>query len=380
MAIRVLYFIDLLSRGGKERQAIELLKGLKRTGAVSPAIACMDGRNEFERETNSLAIPVTFLVRAFRWDPSVFWRLLRTIRSCDAQIVHTYCIMTTFYALPVCRILGVRLVNGSIRSTFPIRGLYQPLEKLLLRGSNAVIANSAAGLRRRNLAADGRKHWVVQNGFDFTRLECRGADGVEPAYDSQGRKVVGMVASFSQYKDYGTYLEAAELVSARRKDVVFLAIGDGPDLDRYRGRYGHTDSIRFLGKRLDVERIVAAFDIGVLATYSEGISNAVMEYMALAKPVIVSDGGASSEIVVHERTGFLVPPRRASLLAEKIEYLLDNPQTACEMGRQGRKRLEDEFSVDALARRTTAVYEHALGRRLQPAGSGGFAPTCASRE
>lgn len=135
------------------------------------------------------------------------------------------------------------------------------------------------------------------------------------------------------------------MVPIYEKEVVFVAVGDGETLEASKKLSADVGALKFLGKRKNVEEIVATFDIGVLSTFTEGISNSVMEYMALRKPVVATDGGGTRELVVDGETGFLVPPGNADSLAAKIEHLLDNPDTARHMGEAGEARLKREFSL-----------------------------------
>src|SRR5439155_12020084 len=94
----------------------------------------------------------------------------------------------------------------------------------------------------------------------------------------------------------------------------------------------------------------------------------VMEYMAAGKPVVVTNGGGSSELVVDGVTGFLVPPSNPRAVAEKLELLLADAETAREMGVAGRRRLESQFSLEQLVERNLRMYQEVLnggGSHLQ---------------
>ena len=119
-------------------------------------------------------------------------------------------------------------------------------------------------------------------------------------------------------------------------------------------RFGN--SIRFLGKQRDIESIVNVFDVGVLASYADGISNSIMEYMAVGKPVVATDHGGTREIVVHNKTGFLVEPKNPGQMAAKIEFLLNDRETARAMGQEGYERLRHEFSLERMTKRYIELY------------------------
>ena len=115
-------------------------------------------------------------------------------------------------------------------------------------------------------------------------------------------------------------------------------------------------------KTQEIDRIAQTLggNLGVLATFTEGVPNFIMECMALGKPVVVSDGGGSGELVLDGKTGFLVAPQDPLALAEKMEFLLDNPDIACSMGRAGRERIEKHFSLGRMVDQTLELYEHVL--------------------
>jgi len=106
-----------------------------------------------------------------------------------------------------------------------------------------------------------------------------------------------------------------------------------------------------------VESVVNLFDIGVLSTYTEGISNSVMEYMVLGKPVIVTDGGGTKELVMDGKTGFLVPQKDPDALFEKLKHLLADPDLRIEMGQKGKDRIYEYFTIDRMEKEYLNLYD-----------------------
>lgn len=358
--MRILHFIDGFGIGGKERQVIELLKGLSEVDEITQLVVCMESDEFYLSEMLKLEIPLEMCIRKIRWDPSVFYHFYKIAKNFKPMVISTNSMMTSFYALPVARILGIALINGSIRNAFPSGGLRWRLERLLLGLSDYVVANSKAGLASRGFSYNNGRNFVIYNGFDFSRINnVVPKAGYIPAVEN--KKVVGMVAEFSHYKDYRTYISAAQRVLHYNDNVVFLAVGDGVTLEDCKGLVSENNGgIIFLGQRKDIEQIVSLFDVGVLSTYTEGVSNSILEYMALGKAVVATDGGGMSEIVVDGETGFLVPPRNPDIMAEKIEYLLSNPEIAKTMGNAGKKRVEEVFSLNSLKENTLELYRTAL--------------------
>src|SRR5207245_1129207 len=159
----------------------------------------------------------------------------RLINAYQPDVIHTNGLISSFYALPTAKIKRVPLINGSIRNAFSRSGFRWRLERALLEFSDFRVANSYAGLRSRSLSESEPENVVIYNGFDFSRLKRRGDENVRrQSVDDRATKTVGMVAEFNRFKDYFTFIEAARIMSRRRQDVVFLAVGDGETLDACR--------------------------------------------------------------------------------------------------------------------------------------------------
>jgi len=198
--------------------------------------------------------------------------------------------------------------------------------------------------------APKNKSTVIYNGFDQSRLNnLEPKEKIRDRFKIDTKYVVGMVASFSGLKDYESYIHSANQVLSKNKEVTFLCIGSGDD-----GRYKklvkkeYVNKVLFLGKQNQVESIMNICDIGVLATFTEGISNALLEFSALGKPVITNFGGGNIEIVNQGITGYLVNQRSPGEMAEKIEILLNNEKMRTNLGEEARKLISYKFSIEQM--------------------------------
>ena len=106
-SVRVLHLVDSLRVGGKERQVVELLKGLNTQSCVESLVVTMGTEQFYAADVEKLGLPLIYLLRKLRWDPTVFWRLLGIFRRFRPHIVHTNSEMATFYAWPLSRVLGI---------------------------------------------------------------------------------------------------------------------------------------------------------------------------------------------------------------------------------------------------------------------------------
>ena len=348
---------------------MELIKGMRQVPHVEFMVLSMGEEDFYLSQLQELGVSVHFLIRSLRWDILFFARLLRVLQEYKPDIIHTNSDMATFYALPLAKPLRIKVINGSIRNAFSGKGVRWALHKFLLWWSDARVANSKAGFASRGMSYNAKGNFVIYNGFDIQRFDKKiGSDGI-PGIPWGRSRVVGMVAECSDYKDFGTFVQAARVISKIRDDVLFVAIGGGknyPDLRRM--TEAEDRHIRFLGERKDVDDLIRSFDVGVLCTFSEGISNSVMEYMAAQKPVVVTDAGGSRELVDQGVHGFLVPQSDAKALADKILLLLDDRRLSEKMGAVGRKKIVDDFSMEQLIDRNIEMYNNIRGARSSGLG------------
>ena len=115
-------------------------------------------------------------------------------------------------------------------------------------------------------------------------------------------------------------------------------------------------NFRLLGKKSGIESYINVMDVCVLATYTEGISNSILEYMALAKPVVATDGGGTKELVIQNVTGFLVQPSTPHEIVNCVEQLLNNPALRIEMGMRGKNRIHEVFSIESMVHNFIDLY------------------------
>jgi glycosyltransferase involved in cell wall biosynthesis len=368
---RVLWLIDTLCCGGRERQFAELLRGIitqKRMAPSDLAVLLMGDDGHFAPVIEQLGVPIVRLRRRCRWDPWVVVRLSRLLQRMRPQVLCSFSEMATCYSALAWKPAGTRLVDASLRNALPLRSVKERLLGWInYRAACRVVANSRAGLAAKG--APRAKGRVLYNGFDFQRLtrltpaaEIRGSLGINTPH------VVGMLGTFSRYKDWDTFLEAARLVRRQRDDVTFVAVGGGDLLEDYRRRWAQEPGVVFTGRLRHIESLVAALDVGVLCSSPqharEGIPNAVMEYMALAVPAVATGGGGVAELVRDEQTGFIVEPAHPEAVAVSVLWLLDHPEAARQMGERGRRRLEAEFSIARAVNTLMEILDDAAGEGL----------------
>jgi glycosyltransferase involved in cell wall biosynthesis len=174
--------------------------------------------------------------------------------------------------------------------------------------------------------------------------------------------VVGKVADYRPWKGYGIFLEAASIILKEEPRVRFLAVGGKSDyFDEMKAiarRLSIEKSVTFTGFRDDVERFYPLMQVSVnCATSGEGLPGVLRESLAMEIPVVATDVGGNREVVLDGQTGCLIPSHDPAALARAILGLLRNPESARRLGQQGRRFVEQNFSIESMVNQTEAVYQ-----------------------
>lgn len=357
--MRILFFIESLRAGGKERRLSELLRSLKREELYQIELVLTKHSIHYS-EIQNLDIKIHVTERKWlKKDPRLFFSFFRIAKRFKPDIIHVWGHMPAVYALPAKIILGIPLINSEIADSAP--GKFLLAKNTVFKFSDLIISNTQAGLNEYKVPAG--KSLVIYNGFRSER-----AQGLEdPEIVKKRLKITtpfiaSMVASFHNYKDYPTFIKAALRILEQRSDITFLCIGDKDHTHIEKMVPEHfRNLILFTGKMLQVESVMNTSTVGVLTTdirfHGEGISNALLEFMALGKPVIATDFGGTRELIRHEHSGFLIPAFDSDTLSEKIQLLTDRPKFAHYLGENGKKIVESKFTMEAMTTGFIEVYQ-----------------------
>jgi glycosyltransferase involved in cell wall biosynthesis len=180
----------------------------------------------------------------------------------------------------------------------------------------------------------------------------------------EGVPVFGIVARLSWEKEHKTLLDAMAMLSSEIASSILVVVGDGPiraELEQHAVDAGVADRVYFLGERRDVPKLLQVFDVFVLSSRLEGLSLTLLEAAAAGLPIVATNVGGNSEVVVDGNTGFIVEPGDPGALAEAMSKVGSDPELARSMGKLGRKRVIEQYSLDAMVRRYDKIYHELLG-------------------
>lgn len=363
--MNLLFVIESLGSGGKERRLVSLIEGLNQLDSTNIELIVLS-KNIHYLNIFDFNFKIHFLKRNILKDIKLLIRFNDILNEFCPNIVHCWDNIAAIHFAPICNFKKIPFINSMI-STAPSPDLMHFFSKRYLATiisypfSNIILTNSKAGLN--SFRVPSGKGLCIYNGFDLNRVKVKiPKNEIRDKFKIYTRFIVGMTASFTDFKDYKTFVKAGEELLKKRKDITFVAIGDGPNLISIKKCVKKENSkyFQFVGNQKDVESIVNIFDIGILATYTEGISNSIIEYMALEKPVIATNGGGTDELVIDNETGYLIEKQNVRQLIEKIEFLLSHPGLGNLMGVNGKKRIVDYFSIDKMINNMNSLYKNIL--------------------
>jgi glycosyltransferase involved in cell wall biosynthesis len=360
--MRILYIIDGLRKGGKERRFLELIKEIDKIDDIEYKIILFHRDIHFEL-SNNIENNILFVRKESKKSIVPFMRIFRIVKSFRPDIIHTWSFMVTVYTLYSKLLLkDIVLINSQI-SDAPIK--ITPfvffLSKLNFMFSKYVIANSRAGLASYKVPESKAK--CIYNGFAASRLKTdRSIKEIRTDYRITSAFVVAMIASFSSSKDYKTYLEAAKKILAIRSDITFLCVGGGQTLSQFQEQYDINAyrGIRFLGQLDNVEEIVSISDVGVLATFTEGISNSILEFQAFGVPVVATKCMGNMEIIDHGKNGFLCEQEDDDSLAKYILSLIHESDLKRIMSENAIRIVHNKFNISSMVEKYVQTYKIAL--------------------
>ena len=371
--------------GGLENGVVNLINNMPKDKYRHAIICATDYNSDFIKRIKRDDVEVFTLNKRPGNDFLAQYRLWKLLRQIRPDIVHTRNFGTIEYTVPAM-LAGVRYrVHGEHgRDLLDIDGSNQKYR--LLRGVYSVFINRFVAMSQdlqqwltKDVGIKACKINQLYNGVDCSRFsKIVDTNLVESLGLTPQTKVVGTVGRLQGEKDQKTLIEAFKLLAQnpamQGQDIRLLLVGDGPEDRRLKAlveSLNLQENVVFLGARNDIPQIMDLFNLFVLPSLGEGISNTILEAMASGLPVIATRVGGNPELVIDGETGRLVPAGEPERMAQAmLDYLLE-PATMLSHGECGRQRVLDVFSLEAMVARYTAFYDSLFKQKItaaEPAG------------
>lgn len=375
--IKVAHVVTSLELGGAQQNTLYTVKHLDRS-RFEPFLVC--GRGAIlDAEASSVGAPVHFVPALVRsvvpWkDAAALAALTGLFRREKPDIVHTHSSKAGILGRQAAAWARVPAVVqtfhgfGFTPGQNPLaRAFFAGLEKLVAPVTDAFIFVSRANLDEALGRGIGRpdKYHLIRSGVRLSdyRSIRRSPSAPEGLAVPAGRPLVVTIGPFKPQKNLGDFLKVAALVRRQVPEAVFLVVGDGrarPALEGEVRRLGLEGAVLLPGWRRDVPAVLARADVFAMTSLWEGLPRSLVEAMAAGLPSVANAVDGCRDIVADGKNGFLTPPGRPDLTAERIVRILKDPALARTLGAEARASIDDAFDIDAMVRAQEALYEGLL--------------------
>jgi sugar transferase (PEP-CTERM/EpsH1 system associated) len=372
--IRILHVLMSLEPGGLENGVVNVINRLDRTRFES-SVCCLKQAGEFARRIEDPRV----VVHEMDWrggnDPRLALRLVGLLRRTRPHVVHTRNAESFFYGFAGAKLARVpALVHSEHGRAFDDRPARFVVQRWMSRHTDAIFAVSG------QLKADLVRHVglpdaaieVLHNGVDLSRFDVAGV-----AHDTSGTAlrrgwgvpdgalVVGSVGRLAAVKNHGLLLRAA---ASSGHEVHVVLAGEGPEraaLTALADSLGIAARVHLLGHCNEVDRVLGAFDVFVLPSLSEGMSNTLLEAMAAGVPTIASAVGGNGEIVRDGVDGQLFASGDEAALAACLGALCRDDALRARLGAAARERVQSTFDIRRMVERYEQLYERVHTRSVR---------------
>lgn len=359
------------SYGGGERY-LELLFGrLDRTRYRAMLICPEPGPFVGRMKERGVETHLVHLAPLF--NPLALWRLTRLLRQKRVTILQTHGARANFYGRIAGRLAGVPVIISTVHNSlkdYEVRSLRRWLYAFLLRLTlplvHRIVCVSEAN--RRDLIeecpAASAKAYTVYNGVDPSAFPSQlDRQTVRQKFGITQGPVLVTIARLTEQKGHRYLMQALPRLLQTWPQLCCMFVGEGELRDALHHMaidLGVEQACRFMGVREDIADILAAVDVVVLPSSSEGFPFVLLEALAMGCPVVASRVNGIPELIENQKTGLLVSPRDPHALMVAIREVLSNPTAASKMGAEGRAVVRERFTVDRMVANTTAIFDVAL--------------------
>ena len=373
MTAHIVHVVHRFDTGGMENGMVNLFNALP-PQRYRHTVVALTGYSDFRRRISAQAVEFHALQRApghgLGWAARL-WKLLRQLKP---DLVHTRN-LAALEAQFVAAAAGIRAtVHGEHgRDVFDLHGRNWKYN-LLRRAARPLVSNYIAVSQdletwlRLTIRVPPHKLHQIYNGVDSAKFHPR--EGARPAFAHPESIVFGSVGRMVEVKDYPmlarAFIQLVHRQPERAERARLVIVGEGPARGVCQAllqQAGLAHLAWLPGERDDIAEIMRAFDVFVLPSKNEGISNTVLEAQASGLPVIATAVGGNVELVKADVNGMLVAPGDINDMAQALLGYLDSPARIAEHGGQARRQAEQRFSIAAMAEAYARVYDRTLGRR-----------------
>lgn len=367
----IAFFSPELVSGGTQRHLLEVLRLIDRS-RFTPIVISAKGTGPLGAVVGAAGVELVELQLGPSMASRDFLRCVReataVLRARKVAVVQYFEWRAGLIAIAAARRAGGCRLVAARRSVPKESGVQRALAELVVRIADRIVVNAEM---LRPSGAAGQRTDVIPSGVDTDRF-APGRDRVAAKANlglSPSTIVIGTVGRLEPRKGTDTLLAAVAALRAEHPNVALVVVGEGPlraELAARAEQLGIASVVRFLGDRTDVDEILAALDVFVLPSRTEGMSNALLEAMAMGLPVVATAVGGTPEVIGDGRSGLLVPADDAAAMTAAIGRVLADPAHGRGLGEAARAVVEERYGARSMVRRLEGIYAQVAGDRSKP--------------
>ncbi len=360
--IRVAHVAARLTLAGLGNVVASLVRGMK-SSPYDSAVWCLEEADTVGRMLRAEGHDVVEFGKKRRRDIGLFFRIAAQVRKQRIQVLHCHDELSWFYGAIGGRLGGAGKILLTVHGRrFDMSQRHVWEQKVLAYLSTAIIGVSSALCEQvvEEIGVARKKVLVIRNGIPLEHLSF------EPKRRARARKIlgiaddatlVGCAGRLDPDKNLDLLLEASADALRTVPSMKVVLVGEGPSeehLLKKTAELGLQNTVTFTGLRSDVADILPAFDLYVCSSDREGVSLSILEAMASERPVIATAVGGNTEVIEDGRTGLLIERGNRSALSAAIVALALDQDKRDQLGRQARRAVEENFSIDHMVQE----YDH----------------------
>lgn len=370
--INLLYVITKLELGGAQKQLLSLISQLDKNKYNVFLFTAKDGLLLTDAQAiDGLHIKTSALlerpINPFK-DLLALIKIYLFIRKNNVDIVHTHSSKAGILGRLAARFAKTKIIIHTVhgwsfnnyQSNF-CRYFFILLEKFCAKFTDKLIVVSIHDFKKglNNRIGNDKKYQLIHYGIDYSEFgkqdnKIREELGIKP-----NELVVGMLSCFKPQKSPQDFIKLAFLIGQNLSDIKFILAGDGllrKRIERLITQLGLQQKVILTGWRRDIPSILQAIDVFVLTSLWEGSPISVLEAMRASVPVVATDTGGISEIILKGKTGFLVSPADVNTMAEKVISLLKDKEMREKIAKDAKESLSSNFERENMVNNTDSLY------------------------
>jgi glycosyltransferase involved in cell wall biosynthesis len=350
--------------GGQERRTIRELTSLSRE-RFRPLLACRPGSKIGEKAL-ARGLEVEYVNIRGNFDPIAVVHFMKLYRRCSVDIVHTHSTADSWSASTAGKLSPRRPVvvrTRHLSCSFNNRMIYNFMADQVI-----TVGESTRQYMIQEKGIDEHRVLTIPTGVDLAEFDperirenLRAELGIDP-----DAPVLGTIAVLRNLKGHRYLLAGTQEIVRSCPRAKLLLVGEGPqekNLRRLIAEYGISSAVIMPGFREDIPRVLNTLDVFVFPSLQEALGTAVLEAMAMKKPVVATRVGGIPEVVQEGDTGYLVEPGNPGAIAEKVIPLLQDKDLGRKMGIQGRRTVEAHYDNRLMVQRIEQLYQRLMEKR-----------------